>query len=485
MQQHGSALPALDDLLGSGRALEAGPPGIVIADFADISDSDYRWGLAIAELLRAALADLPGRALTQPAMSWEQLDFDCWHAGYQREQRLRDFAQLQRLGQRYGLRQGLLGEVAVDGDWLTVNLTALDLISRQELQRHSFTVSDPEQLSAALAQTIAWLAALLAQPLSELEQERLAATLPAAALMDFAALISALYADRFEEAQTLAESLHGSGLIAAEVHYYRLHEIGQRPQQIDQHYHWIEQHCGNHIELLSACADQHEAHDSEAMQQAIANRLHQLLRQQPDHAALARLCFIQSYRAGEIAASVRLVLAYVQTYPGHYLGWQWCAELLHELGWEYRGGEYWQQIEEDDQIVFAGLLDLAIQAADIALQQHPDSPWAINERMRLENGCTQTLWDLFNRGSQLAPHYEILYENALNFCMPRWGGNPSLQFEIIARAIDANPGQRWPYQLFNEFLLSDSHYPMTQRLRFLFHRWFSPGWPRCMLEDGE
>jgi hypothetical protein len=150
-------------------------------------------------------------------------------------------------------------------------------------------------------------------------------------------------------------------------------------------------------------------------------------------------------------ASLAISLDYYANWPQSYRArWQ-MGHALMQYAWMVRGNETWPKVPRAGKRAWLPLNRLADQYIAAALEQQPNAPalWA--------NRITTTFhtegdWMLmFDKAAERHPHAPQVYEAAMRFAQPKWGGDDVDRTHIQNLALRNNPNADWAKTLIERY----------------------------------
>ena len=479
LEKTGEPLPPASTLLPRSQGLDAAPAGILVANLVETTRFRLPWGKAIAELMRTALSDLPGITLAQPLLGTKPMDRECWHEAYDASLGPTRFEDLEVWSRSVRAGLGITGRVRGTGTAMVITLHLWNMKDAGEAGSRELRVDGPEELPQAIVDALRWALESCGQTLSDSAVAQLVSEMPASEMTAFARLFPLPAADEASGAEKKhARTLLGTGFIAGEIQARWIAGRGNiRPATVMADYATILETHRGHAELLSAQYWCDCDHPSEKVHEHVAAVALEALDDNPGQSALYSTALWALENLEDYRGRLRLSLLGLLAAPGQYASWATVADTLNDLAWDYRGEDWWDEVETVDQKRFVRLGDLAIKAMDIALGINGDRLDGLALRARLEHGCSARLIALYQAAIKLCPSYEAIYWDVMNFAQERWGGSLLLQMRIVKDALDNNPGKTWPYRLYSEYIGRGDGFTLADRISFAWYRFAKRGWP--------
>ncbi len=484
MQSIGDPLVSTTALVGNDDGLQAIPSSVVIGRFRTLDSVATDIGVAISDTLQILLADLPAiglpALLRQPSIHPQDVKFDSWIRHYRSDQWLSTETTVTRYARINGVANIVLGEVAASDNSISLSLTHRHLDSNRTPAQVQLDASDHVTL---IAQATIWILQQLGITLDDSQQQLITAQLDESQFITYVEVLTELHANGWTVNRNLAERLEENSFLPLE--YLRLflkpRALFEEPVEVYARYDQLESQFNSHTDLMIMSWRREPDHDELNVDRDIAQRMLNRLQQHPDNIKLAidtaqALCVAEQYRQ-----AVALSMAVVEALPGHYRSWWTLGFTLKELAWDFRGEDWAYNVSDSQQDAFRELLELATEAIDTALTLHTDNPALVHMRMLLEAGCSETLLSLLKKSIDLDPGFVDSYSTALNFTMPRWGGELDVQMWIIAEALHHNPDERWPITFYKDFIASNEDYTLRTRFRLMLAR-LSRRWPDNVMD---
>jgi hypothetical protein len=154
-------------------------------------------------------------------------------------------------------------------------------------------------------------------------------------------------------------------------------------------------------------------------------------------------------------ASLALSLAIYQRWPQAYrTHWQ-MAFALQQYGWMLRGPGYWHEVPKIGRRGFPVFIDLSEQFYQSTLSMNPDANEALIGLMistKLNGGDWLAAFD---RAVEANPHNWWLYDRAMCYARPQWGGDAETRLRIESVALENNPDAAWAKTLRSRWESSD------------------------------
>lgn len=147
------------------------------------------------------------------------------------------------------------------------------------------------------------------------------------------------------------------------------------------------------------------------------------------------------------ASAIALSLAMVRRWPNYYRAWWGLSYSLRSYAGLVRGTGYARNIPVAQRERYHEIMAVAEASLSEAIRRHPaQGSLYINKiAFDVENG--RDWMSTFRRAAQIDPHSRRLYQTALNYGRPQWGGTKDTLREIYDTAKSNNPDADWPRQL--------------------------------------
>jgi len=154
-------------------------------------------------------------------------------------------------------------------------------------------------------------------------------------------------------------------------------------------------------------------------------------------------------------ASLALSLANYQRRPQAYrTHWQ-MAYALQQYGWMLRGPGYWPEVPKIGRRGFPVFVAWSEQFYQSTLSMNPDANEALIGLMvstKLNGGDWLAAFD---RAVEANPHTWWLYDRAMCYARPQWGGDAETRLRIESVALENNPDASWAKTLRSRWESSD------------------------------
>ncbi len=152
-----------------------------------------------------------------------------------------------------------------------------------------------------------------------------------------------------------------------------------------------------------------------------------------------------SYHPNETtqSAALSISLAYYATWPRSYRArWQ-TGYALMQYAWMLRGNSTWDKVPVLGRASLRPLMGMAEPLIAEALAIQPNSPILWENRVRTLYHVGGDWRGAFDASIERLPRARNLYEAAMEFSQPRWGGKPADIERVESLARKHNPGESW------------------------------------------
>lgn len=146
---------------------------------------------------------------------------------------------------------------------------------------------------------------------------------------------------------------------------------------------------------------------------------------------------------GTHSASLALALAIYRNAPDSYRSLWIMGYALERYGLMIRGWNPWQDVPEVGQRGFPVFIRWADKFDKATLRLHPDADivWTNHMVATALNGGDWV--PIFEQAVEIGPHNPWIYDTAMNYALPQWGGDEELRQRIAAEALARNPDAQW------------------------------------------
>ncbi len=255
--------------------------------------------------------------------------------------------------------------------------------------------------------------------------------------------------------------------------------------RVKQRYDWLEAHWNCHTWLLVLQAKKYQESDDHGIDNVSAQVLLRAFRKNPSNIRVLHTIIDMLLCAEHYPQALAVAMELLRRQPHQFENWWSASYALSDVAWDYRGHDYWDNIEETNQNIFIAVSEMAEKALNVAIQIQPYCPPLIEAKIRLLQGNCEELKALLALSIKVDASFEGSYDAALNFTQPRWGGWLEEQMQIVSLAYKNNPQEKWPLELYKDYVESNPDYKLTNRLKLKFKRLTNKNWPDCVLETSE
>lgn len=462
----GDSIPAITDVIPGYRRPDAEAPTLIVADFTGNRTDGLDWGRAAGQLLRWQLAYSPTVRLSMP--DYRNFYTDCTSDdGEDRATVGRSLNSIRRAGRRLGIDTALTGHIEVTGNHFGLTAELRGLPAGEMIRSYEYS----GDLNTVHSTLIELTATVLADLGIELEAPfhdyaRRVYRMNGADIKRFVAIYPTGF-DNYDDIQrNLVTRLWQEGLRAQSVGalYLAYAPVGDDLYAYRKRLDAVKQALSDDsgIELTVArYMGYREAPDLLADK---LSRLKRVVSDNPqDPTAMLVLADVLA-DVGDVAASTTLSFELMQRWPDNYRTWWSASYALLAQAWALRGNNYWRDVDPENKKVFPALKDMADYATDQALLANEDNATLWHQKVRTVGDYNGEMMNAFNRSIRLAPKYKPVYEAALNFSHPNWGGSLETQRSIIETARKNGLDAEWIAKM-ERWYLDDPDWTTTLRWR--------------------
>lgn len=427
-------------------------PGIVIGVFLTRPREPAELGLALSEIVVDLVTHMPDVALQKPFTHWEALLQDGFHPDHDPSTVLSNLDSLRTVGMRLGISSGVIGELDLRESDFQLTLTWYNLASGAIEATQQ--VSGPTEELPGLPSTVARMVLnQLGHQLTASQREYLeaAAELTAEQLAAYVQLLTVWRREGAASAAPLARKLVLSAPGFAGAARARLQLAGSDGEELAMNAFVSElaalfpDHSG--VQLAAVGRWQ-----SEGDERSIRTRhqwLQAILADDPNSMQAMWLFVEALLESGRASEASSVALETLKRWPENYRSWWLLAEAMRHLAWQKRGSvEDYAEAVEFGTDAFLPLLSIADEAVDAALAKHPYSSQLWRLKIETKPGYSEAMLKAFRRSIGYDPHNYHAYQSAMTYSAPKWGGSVAAQDRIYRLAIENNPGEQWPHQLY-------------------------------------
>lgn len=422
-------------------------PRFAVAEFR-IADEDLRhWSQAFAEILRYRIQYVPGSRLYMPAPYYTHVD-----AGIVTDEdrplvtRPKAF---RTLYDSLGIDTVLTGQIETRGSKFALTVELVETKSAKVLAKRKWSFAE-DRLPDVITIITKWVYEFHQIKLTSQEMEyiedRSAIEIDAIEtfLDNYHSLVKLEGLLQTQKVESLYDDHPNFPLLAV----YRLH-TRKYGQNLDEAYQNLELykeirsrfvgHAG--VELESYRVMEIESMPKHEVSSRLT-RLRDLVVRNPQDPTMMIVYADALIQNGQTFEGIGILLEVTDRWPGQYRGWWSLGWALNQHAWQVRGNDIWRNVPVKAQEVYTLLSDYSNLAVDKALSLNPYSPNLWNMKLNAigsKDGFTDELLEVFDKAAEIAPRNRLIYENAMNYSLARWGGHASARLHIIETAEKNNP----------------------------------------------
>ena len=147
------------------------------------------------------------------------------------------------------------------------------------------------------------------------------------------------------------------------------------------------------------------------------------------------------------ASAIALAVEIIHRWPNYYRGWWSFSYNLYEYGFLVRGGNYWNDVPEENKNRYRSIVRLTDKYLNKTINSHPAQGALYANMISIDMAMGRDWKNSFYRAIELEPDNQRPYKMALNFSLPQWGGTKEDLYEIYRLAKKNNPNADWPEKL--------------------------------------
>ena len=142
-------------------------------------------------------------------------------------------------------------------------------------------------------------------------------------------------------------------------------------------------------------------------------------------------------------AALALSLGVNGNWPQNYRSQWLLGYALMRYGWMLRGTSMWADVPESGKEGFPVFIKWADRFNDAALRAHPEADSILLNKMNTTKLRDGDWLAVFDRAVEVNPHYQRLYEDAINFSLRQWGGTAETKDRVFDLALSNNSDAEW------------------------------------------
>ena len=445
-------LPAPDRVIPGYERPPTRAPSLAVGDFVPADDAVRLWSLAIGRTLRRRINYVPTVKLRMPHPAFTgtdtgvELDPDATL--------LPSLAHFQGLRKTLGIEAILTGTLRQNGDEFVIDVELVDSHGGEALAARTWRAT-PETVPTTIIEMTTWTYDEIGVELSPPERAYIEdpMTLQPEALKAFVASIEDLSYSDIAVRQALSAELRITYPYFVPFVTYEMYarnwpsNLGEVREQLEGSKRArldFPGHAGvaastyAHTPFQSLDDDQRERHLDALRALAVEN---------PQDPMMMIDLAVTYGKDGDYVAALAVILEAAERWPDYYRTWWVLGDLLNEHSWQVRGNSRWADVPVEAQERFKLLSFMADRVMDKAISMHGRNGMLWNSKIKgigSREGFSDRLMATFEEGAAVAPGYEPLYANALNYAQNKWGGNAAARRRIITLAEENNPDADWP-----------------------------------------
>jgi hypothetical protein len=437
-------LPPLSEVLPGYSRPSAEVPSLIVADLTSDKEEEMPWGSAIGRVIRRKLMFAPRILLRMPSVYTGRADG--WQQGMSDKDVLRSLESLKLAGRRLGIRNALTGDVKIDGQTYEINIELRSLPSGQSYKTFHYS-GDVSRLPDTFATLTIDVYRALGVKLDEKSLTYINKKTPESFehLKIFAQTLKDLKGKSAKEAREIVKIITKKQIntqAALALYAYYL----EPDKDLNAYVRELEDMAAKFPEdagMESIVAVYMGYKDSEELKRKKIRKFQKIIRENPDDPSnMIDYSEFLSY-CGNTRAALTVSLEVLKRWPDLYRTWWSVAFAIMEYNWQERGTNYWVDVPEKAKRMFYPIKSLADKAVNRAMEYNAGiaNLWIL--KMRTIGEYSPQLINSFHRAADLSPHNKEVYDTALCFSRPQWGGSSEIQERIWNLAAKNNPGQPW------------------------------------------
>lgn len=484
-------LPSMATILHGEVDCSVVEKSVLIGHFTDSKNIKKGTGRAIGESLEFILSDLPALGIEQ---ALAQLDP---HPNSKRNYLwgLKGYAQrhstkaLQTYAKFNHITQAVSGHLDVEDDLPVLYLKWHDVLKDIEVTQTTITCGDERhnKHSDLVLNAIIWILQQLDITLDDNETHLLSEYLIEEELDYYIGIMHELDDKPWSALTTKSRpSIQQARLPSMAFLLMELEAEGNDSfNRVKQRYEWLEAQWNSHTWLLVLQAKKYQESDDYDIDNTSAQVLLRAFKKNPGNIRVLHTIIDLLLCAEHYAQALSVAMELLKSQPHQFENWWSASYALSDMAWDYRGHDYWDNVEERNQSIFITISDMAERALNVAIQIQPYCPPLIEAKIRLLQGACEELRSLLKLSIKVDASFEDSYDAALNFTQPRWGGWLEEQMTIVRLAYKHNPQEKWPLELYKDYVESNPDYKLSTRLKLMFKRFTDKNWPNSVLETSD
>lgn len=425
---------------------------LIVGVFSNESDDRVNWGLLLSEMIRVNLHSLPEDPVDIGILHLDKLKYDARSINYRGDKAvdLTDYKNLVTLGKRYGIEKILSGSIKNVNQFFTINLRISNATTNEITNKHfSF---EQKELKNNLPLMLEWIYLQLgSNNVNDLIKIRKFGPDNIDLLDEFSPILQSIYLDKQTRfPKLLIEMLkEETNFPTAQFHQIIIQPAGQDVLEHNNEISKIAIKYPNSqaIQSVAAISFWHLNRPG-LMQKNILNLQNNIVSSSVEYSSyLALTGVFINYRNSLDAIAV--AREEIIRWPHRHRSWWQLSYAVEKLAWQYRGNSFWRDTPEKGKLFFKQLIDFSKDAIDVEIKLHPYSGGGYGNRISLHIGYSDEMYQDFLKGIQYDPLEKYIYNKALNFSGPKWGGSVTTQNKIYQLAVE----NRLPKNQLNDLWL--------------------------------
>lgn len=448
-------LPGIQEVIPGYKIAQNTTPGVVIADFQDISEKEnIHWGKVAAQLMRFHLSYIPEGHLRTP--SFHHIYIDKKNPPIKSGISKSTVNEARYLGQSMNMENVITGVIQVDDSGYRIDLELRDTKSGLVVKDKFSSSGAKENLNEGLVS------------LSKSIHSRLVKKTTAKAKAYFLKELKLkdINLDKLAEVLTkvfLSRSTRERRMLLKP--FWKAEKT--EPFIV---YHYIEYMRGAQNTEDTAVFNQllrellKENEDSRSMlflvglktlaNQNTANTLNRKTRWLTKYTRMnpedveGFIALSETLFENELSFNALRVMAQgVRVHPKNFRALWIYAQHVKKQAYDERGTKYWKYVPERGKRLFPPLMELANKIAGIGTSLNRVAVGMRTEYLSTLVGYSPEVMSEFYEILKLDPHHRPLYRYTIKKVVPQWKGSQKLVDTIWKLAIKNNPDEVWPYEM--------------------------------------